>query len=223
MSLFVVRAILGRGLFGRSDIFNYKLIFDYQNVFGRHLADEQLVAWLSNRMTSMKKAKLSILRLAIISIVTLTLVFMGVSRYNQMKFETRIQESKDPQEIVDAFLQALMTNNFQFAEKLVVSGQKQHIEQWKKDTNHKPQACLENSSLRDIFEPYAGGVGGSGMINDYTAFVDSSYSCLNNDYSIWIEAAIVKYDGVNWRITHWDKICESSAEGDSPDICFPGN
>jgi len=172
-------------------------------------------------MALKEKSKHPVLKFLIIVGLILTVVGVSIFGYYRMKFEREIEESNNPQQIVDAFLQALMTNDLRFAKKLVLPEQKELIDQWKAETGHRAYGCPANWNLDDLFEPFAWGVGGSGTIDDNTVTVDSSYGCSNSDYSIRIERVIVKYDGMNWKITHWDKICESSAEENSPRACYP--
>ena len=154
-------------------------------------------------------------------IAALLLVVAGAFGYSRIRFEKQIQQSDNPREIVDAFLQALMTNNLRFAKELVTPEQSELIDQWKVETNHQSRSCPANWNFEDLSEPFAWGVGGSATINDSTIVVDSSYGCSNNDYSIRIEQATVRYDGKNWRIAHWDRICESSNAEHVSRICFP--
>ncbi|MFN8414109.1 MAG: hypothetical protein U0Z26_17145 [Anaerolineales bacterium] len=170
-----------------------------------------------------KEKRHPILRVLLIIVLALILVCLGVFGYSRVKFEQQIQNSNNPQEIVDAFLQALMTNNLRFAKKLVTSEQIKNLDQWKANMRHSAYDCPGSWSLDDILASTAWGVGGSGLIDENTMRVDSSYGCNNNNYSIRIEGVIVQYDGRNWRITHWDRICESSAEENSPRICYPND
>ena len=172
-------------------------------------------------MASTEKSKHSTLRLLIIAALVLALVCVGVFGYYRIQFEKQIEGSNNPQQIVGAFLEALAANDLRFAKKLVMPEQKAAIDQWETETKRQSHSCPGNWNLDDLLEPVVWGVGGSGVIDDYTVRVDSSYGCSNNGYSIRIEGVIVKYDGQNWRITAWDKICESSDEQESPRICYP--
>jgi len=174
-------------------------------------------------MTTAEKTKRPILRFLSLIALLFALICLGVFGYYRAKYERQILQSKEPEQIVGAFVEALMSNNFRFAEKLVVSEQKGSIDKWKADTNHKSHDCpgSGNWSLDDFLEPFEWGVSGSGVIDDNTVRVDSSFGCNYSGYSIRIEGVIVKYNGKNWRITDWDKICESSDEYDSPRVCYP--
>ena len=175
-------------------------------------------------MTTTEKRKLPILKFLSLVILLFALICLGVFGYYRAKYERQILLSKEPQQIVDAFIEALMRNNFRFAEKLIVSEQKGSIDKWEADTNHKPHNCpgSGNWSLDDfLVEPFEWGVSGSEVVDDNTVIVDSSFGCSYSGYSIRIESVIVKYDGEYRRITDWDKICESSDEYDSPRVCYP--
>ena len=172
-------------------------------------------------MIATEKTKRPIRKFLSIAALLFALMCVGGFGYNRAKYEKQILQSNDPQQVVDAFVEALMSNNVRFAEKLVVAEHKGSIDKWKVNTNHTSHSCPGNWSLDDFLEPYAWGVGGSGEIDGSTVMVDSSFGCNNSGYSIRIEGAIVKYDGENWRITDWDTICESSDEHDSPRVCYP--
>ena len=171
-------------------------------------------------MITTKKTKHFNLKFLPLGALLFALMGAGVFGYYRARYERQILQSNDPQQIVDAFAEALMNNNFRFAKKLVVFEQTGSIDQWKADANHEAHNCPRNWGVDDIFEPYAWGVGGSGVIDDNTVRVDSSFGCNDSGYSIRIEGVIVKYDGEKWRITDWDNICESSDERDSPRVCY---
>ena len=173
-------------------------------------------------MTSTVKPKQRVLKFVVIVALSLALICIGAYGFFQIKYESHILRSKDPQKIVDAFVEALMNNKLRFAKKLVVPEQQVKINQWEADTNHEAHDCPGDWNF-DHLDPIAWGGGGSGVIDDNTVRVNSAYGCYNNGYSISIEDAIVKFDGRHWRITDWDKICESSDKHGSPRICYPEN
>jgi len=174
-------------------------------------------------MISTEKTKRPIRRFLSIAVLLFVLMCVGAFGYYRAKYEKQILQSKEPQQIVGAFVEALMGNNFRFAEKLVVPEQKESIEKWKADTNHKSHNCpgSGNWSLDNFLEPFEYGVSSSDEIDDNTVKVNSSFGCNYSGYSIRIKSAIIKFDGENWRITDWDTICESSDEHDSPRVCYP--
>jgi len=179
-------------------------------------------------MVSKEKAKHPVLKLLIILVLTLMLVCMGAFGFFQIKYEKQIQQSNNPRLIVDTFLEALMQNDLRFAKKLVMHDQKVLIDRWKTDTNHQPRYCPGiwtfhdlNWSIDDLFEQVAWTVSDSSKIDDNTIAFDSVYRCTRNDYLIHIEGLIVKYNGKDWKITRWDRICESSSEENAHEICYP--
>jgi hypothetical protein len=163
---------------------------------------------------------LLILRVLIITILILMLLCIGFFGYDRMVFEKQIQQSNEPDQIGRAFLQALMTNHLRFAKKLVVPEQKLRIDQWKADTQHQSIHCpwnLDDVLGYEMVEWYSGG---ASYIDDRTVSGYYIDACSKNGYSIEVEGLIMKHDGKNWMIMHWDKICESH-EYDSLRVCYP--
>ncbi len=144
---------------------------------------------------------------------------------NTKRRESRLQKinSDNPQIVVDTFLDAIRENDLRLAKELITLDQQEHIDEWIAISNHKPFDCpIEwGRGLGAFIEPIAGGVGGQYETENNTISVDSSYFCYNNGSSIRIEGAIVNYNENKWKITGWDKICESSPEYASQEICCP--
>ena len=166
-----------------------------------------------------------LLTLAAIFFFIAIAITIHAAQANKQFRESQLQRinSDDPGDVVDVFIYALRIDDLDLAKELIIPEQRERLEKWVTISHHKPFDCPPDWRLGFgvLVEPYAGGSSGYGTIENNMTRVGSSFFCYNNNSYLGIENAIVIYNGAQWKINDWDKICESPADYDAPRICYP--
>jgi hypothetical protein len=187
------------------------------------------VGWLKNFMSISQKNKRFVSCAAIILAITAIFIVSLVTFINQatQAQQDQLINSNDPSIVVQTFLHALGKSNFELAKKMVIPEQYLIINKWATESNHRSFECLYSSNNGNGFldvlnqTPESGGSSYE-LTEDNKAIADAIFGCTLTNSSIEITGVVLVRNDSIWKITHWNQICESSAdaEDDAPPICY---